>query len=194
MAQPFTLDLQGFAEIQDRLRKASGRLVVNVDGMLAKGAGIIARNAARDAPKDEGQLARSISSRKAAPLNHEVVSPVKYSPFIEWGTKRKAKVPAELQSYASQFKGLKTGSAKEALYAIQGWVRRKGIKFDSAGTFKSGKRKGTNKKLTIEQTAYIIFHFIMINGIKPRPFFFHNLNKQQPLILADVRDVLGDIL
>lgn len=190
MAQPFTFDIQGIAEIQDRLRKASGRLVVDADGVLQRNTQIIARNAMRDAPTDEGRLKGAISASRVKQLEHEVVSPVNYSPFIEWGTKRKAKVPAELQSYAQQFKGLKTGSAKEALAAIMGWVRRKGIKFDSAGKT----AKGKTKKLTIEQTAYIIFHFIMINGISPKPFFFKNFDKQQPIILGDVRDVLGDIL
>lgn len=184
MAAPFTLDLEGIAEIQQRLAKASGKLVKDVDGVLARNVGIIARNAKRDAPSDEGYLRNSISDRKVKTLNYEVVSAAKYSPYLEWGTKRRAKVPPELQSYAQQFKGLKTGSAEEALNAIMGWVRRKGIKIKSAG-------KGY---LTDEQTGYLIFHLIMINGIKPRPYFFKNFNKQEPIILANVTDVLGDIL
>lgn len=183
MAQPFTLDLIGFAEIQQKMLTASERMSKDVEGVLERNAQIIARNAKRSAPTDEGYLKGQISVTKDGKLAYGVVSPARYSPFIEWGTKRRAKVPAELQNYALQFKGLKTGSAEEALNAIAGWVKRKGIKFASAG----------KKKLTVEQTAYIIFHFIMINGIKPKPFFFHNFNNQRPIIIENVKDIIGDI-
>lgn len=194
MAQPFTVDLQGIADIQARLKKASTTILKDVDGVLQRGAGKIAEGAARDAPVDEGSLRRGITFKRLGLGSYEVISAASHSPYIEWGTKRKAKVPAELSSYAAQFKGLKTGSAEEALNAIKSWVKRKGVRFDSEGTFKSGKKKGANKPLTVEQTAYIIFHFIMINGIEPRPFFFKNFNEQEPEIIRDVTKVLGDVL
>ncbi len=191
---PFTLDIQGFAGIQERLRSAPDRLKKDVGGVLKKNADVIARNAKRDVVDNEstdtGRLANAISVDKDNDLQYSIVSPVSYSPYLEWGTKKRARVPTKLREYAAQFRGLKTGSAEEALHSIMQWVIRKGIKIDSAATYKSGKKKGQNKQLTAEQTGYIIFHYIMLVGTKPHPFFFKNFDAQEPVIIRDVEKVL----
>jgi bacteriophage HK97-gp10 putative tail-component len=189
-----TFDIKGFEDIMGRLERAPARLVEEVNRELKDSADRIARNAKRDAPRDEGRLANAISVEKVSDTEYNVISPVSYSPFIEWGTRRKVRVPAELASYAAKFKGKTDGSVGDFLKAIIGWVKRKGIRFDSAGLFKSGKRKGKNKQLTVEQTAYIVFHFIMLNGIAPQPFFFKNLDAEKPVLLGNVTKVLKDIV
>lgn len=188
-----TFDIKGFQDVLTRLERAPNTIVQEVNRELKDSADRIARNAKRDAPVDEGRLRNEISVVKVSETQYDVVSPVSYSPFIEWGTRRKVRVPSELASYAAKFKGAGTGSAADFLKAIMGWVKRKGVRFDSAGLFKSGKRKGSNKPLTVEQTAYIIFHFIMINGIAPQPFFFKNLDAEKPILLERVRKVLDNI-
>lgn len=188
-----TFDIKGFQDVLTRLERAPATIVQEVNRELKDSADRIARNAKRDAPVDEGRLRNEISVVKVSETQYDVVSPVSYSPFIEWGTRRKARVPAELASYAAKFKGSKGGSAADFLKAIMGWVKRKGVRFDSAGLFKSGKRKGKNKPLTVEQTAYIVFHFIMLNGIAPQPFFFKNLDAEKPILLNNVRKVLDNL-
>lgn len=188
-----TFDIKGFQDVLTRLERAPATIVQEVNRELKDSADRIARNAKRNAPVDEGRLRNEISVVKVSETQYDVVSPVSYSPFIEWGTRRKARVPAELASYAAKFKGAKGGSAADFLKAIMGWVKRKGVRFDSAGLFKSGKRKGKNKPLTVEQTAYIVFHFIMLNGIAPQPFFFKNLDAEKPILLNNVRKVLDNL-
>lgn len=191
MADVLTLNISG--DLLDRLKRAPQTLIQEVQRELKDGADRIARNAQRDAPVDEGALRRGITVAKVNDSEFTITSAARHSPFIEWGTKRRVKVPAGLQQYAAQFRGNAGGSAAEALKAIMGWVRRKKIRFDSAGRFKSGQRKGQNRQLTLEQTAYIIFHFIMINGIKPQPFFFEQVPKEEPILVKNLTNVLKDI-
>lgn len=61
-----------------------------------------------DAPKDLGRLAGSIfieESKVPGIVDFGVVVPVKYAPFVEWGTLESVNVPEELKNYAIQFKG-----------------------------------------------------------------------------------------
>lgn len=195
MADVLTFSISG--DLLDRLKRAPDTLVQEVDRELKDGADRVASRAQRklssNKTTDEGGLSRGITTARAASLEYTVTSSARYSPFIEWGTKRRVKVPSHLRQYASQFIGSGGGSAAEALKAIMGWVRRKKIRFDSAARFKSGQRKGQNRQLTLEQTAYIIFHFIMINGIKPQPFFFPSLDAEAPTITKNIENVLKDI-
>lgn len=193
MAEVLTFSISG--DLLDRLKRAPALLVQEVSRELKDSADRITGGAQRDAPVDEGALRRGISNYKVSDTEYMITSAARHSPFIEWGTKRRVSVPAALQKYAQQFKGGQGngGSVEEFLKAIMGWVRRKGIRIDSAAKFKSGQRKGKNRQLTIEQTAFIIFHFINIRGIKPQPFFFHNLTKEEPVLIKNINNVLKDI-
>lgn len=88
---------------------------------------------------------------------------VDYAPFIEFGTKRRVEVPPELQSYALQFKGSKTGSAKDLYDAILLWARRKGIP-------------------NYEEAAPAIAASILKNGIHAQPFLFPAFRKHRAKI------------
>lgn len=191
----FKIQLKGIERLLDRIQKAPMKIKLEISRELLAGAEDIVRNAIRDAPVDEGGLRRGISLEKKDDLNFKVVSAAEYSPFVEWGTRKKVSVPAELSSYAQTFKGAKgSGTRAEALKAITGWVRRKGIRFDSSKTFKSGKKKGQKKKLTIAETALIIFYSIMVNGVKPQPYFFKNYFEQAPIIVKRIEAVLNRVI
>lgn len=101
------------------------------------------------APADHGRLRQQISSFKISDFAWEVVSAADYSAYMEWGTGIKVSVPAGLQSYASGFRGSKgKGNPKALIYA---WCKRKGIE---------------------EGAWYAIYISIMVNGVRPQPFFF----------------------
>lgn len=82
------------------------------------------------APRYQSRLINSI--RPIASKNRlsvRVNSNVEYAPFVEFGTKSKAQIPAELAEYASQFKG---GTSKvfnwDDYYSdISKWCKKKGI-------------------------------------------------------------------
>jgi HK97 gp10 family phage protein len=194
MAGNFTFNVVGLDALIARLQNAPQQIVKEVSGELLDAANRIAGNAIRQAPVDEGGLRRGITVKKVSATEYAVVSAARYSPFIEWGTKKQVSVPSSLKAYAATFKGIKGGTKEQFLKAITGWVRRKGIRFDGSQSFKSGKKKGQKKKLTIAQTALLVYYSILSKGIKPQPFFFDNLAKESPLLIKRVEAVLNRIV
>jgi hypothetical protein len=139
-----------------------------------------AEGAIEDAPRDEGILIQGISTEHTGLMKVDVLSSSPYSAYVEFGTRRRVVVPPDLISYAAQFKGSGKGTGQGFFEHILGWVQRHHIRFESAGTTKSGKVK----LLTIEQTAFIIYHFLLIRGTHPHPYFF----KQRPLVMKLLTD------
>lgn len=121
------------------------------------------------APHDQGRLRSEIRGDKTGPMRAEVVSPVDYSPYIEWGTKTRVSVPAELQAYAQQFRTKGSGDAKRMIYA---WLARVGVPKDR---------------------QWIVFISIITKGIHPHPFFFVQKPIVEKQFLGDLRLILSDI-
>ena len=57
------------------------------------------------ARKDFGKLAQSIIYTKVADSDYKVIVNAPYAPYVEFGTGKTVKVPAELKEIAIQFKG-----------------------------------------------------------------------------------------
>ena len=57
------------------------------------------------ARKDFGKLAQSIIYTKVADSDYKVIVNAPYGPYVEFGTGKTVKVPAELKEIAIQFKG-----------------------------------------------------------------------------------------
>jgi hypothetical protein len=178
-----TITISGLADVLRDIDKYEAKVQALIQAELKASAQVIVRNQKREAAKDVGALAGGINYKEVNPTLFELFSQMQHSAFIEFGTRRRVKIPPEVQKLGIQIKYEKqSGTAEQALKAITAWVKRKGIRYDSAATFKSGKNKGKNKRLSVEQTAWLIYHFIMINGIKPRPFFFPALLAETPLL------------
>lgn len=185
-----TVSISGMSELKSLFnnlpREKHERIMEKIEDTASK-----IENKQKDkVPRNYGAILQSISSKRASKNTVEIVAQKDYAPYVEFGTKKKVKVPQELQEVAKQFMGKGKGDAEKARRAILEWVRIKGIRFDSAATYKSGKKKGQNKKLTAEQTGYIIFHFIMLNGIKPQPFFFPPYFEERAKLIEDVKNIL----
>jgi hypothetical protein len=142
----------------------------------------------RDAPVDVGRLKNSVSIVPRNDLAVEIVAPVGYAPYMEWGTKSKTKVPSELQSYASQFRGPTGISETDPLIALTAWVHRKGIANSSTV-------KGKNKAKRERTVAWLIFRKIRKFGVKPHPFFFYTpggqsrMEKAKKLIIDKLKNI-----
>jgi HK97 gp10 family phage protein len=99
--------LEGFKELQAKLKKLPSDLKSDADVIVRAAAADWEGRAKRMAPVDNGWLQGGIVSDKKGEMLAEVTSKQLYSPYVEWGTGTRVKVPAELQSYAIQFKGVK---------------------------------------------------------------------------------------
>lgn len=167
MAKGVSIQVEGL----DKLIKKFGTLPKNVetefDALIGSVANGFANRAQNDAPTDNRRMANAIGFERKSVMNWQVASPVNYSVFLEFGTKTRTQVPADLAAYASQFKGIKsTGDPKKAIYD---WCKRKGIP---------------------QEAWWPIFISVMTKGIHPHPFFF----KQIPQAQAEIDKELPNIV
>lgn len=126
---------------------------------------------------DRGTLRQSIGHRQIDAFNYEVFVGTFYAPFIEFGTKSKARVPAGLEDVAAQFRGQKGSGALSLIEAIKGWVKRKGIA--------SGKE--------LDRVAFVIARSIYRNGISPRPFFYKHITPVRTKLFSRLQTILSGI-
>jgi hypothetical protein len=163
---PNQVTITGFKEYQAKLDRLAKEFPDDLDEVSHNAARTWARNADRDAPRDFGKLAGRIEEAPVSPGIWDVNSPQEYSPYMEWGTKSRVSVPAELQSYAAQFKRKGPPGGAQAIYD---WARRVGI----------------------PQNAWIFVYLSIIRkGVHPHPFFF----KQRPIVekqlITDLQQII----
>lgn len=175
----FKVNTIGLGKFQQRISSASKTIKDNVDAELKAAAMEYENLAKRSASSfgDRGTLRQSIGHREIAPLSYEVFVGTFYAPFIEFGTKSKAQVPAGLEDVASQFRGQKGSGALSLIEAIKGWVIRKKI--------------ATEKKAN--GVAFVIARSIYRNGISPRPFFYKHITPVRTKLFSRLNQILSGI-
>lgn len=184
------IKVTGLDEAIARLSGMPARLQSELKNELRASADKIRKNAASDAPADVGKLRNSVTVIKNNDLNYQVVVQNSYAAFQEWGTKGQTDVPAELQEYAAQFKGLKGSGTLSPVDALQAWVKRKGL----AGTYSTTTKRRLGSKVTKEKQdralAFLIWRKIKKYGIKPHPFFFKNVFDERSRLGAVVKNIM----
>lgn len=178
----------------DALKKKFGNIpkvvTVEMDSELSSISKEYEAKAVEAAPKDVGGLAGGITAAKVGEMNHEVSSHAPYSAYIEFGTKRRTQVPADLTAYASQFKGKGRGDYYDFLNAILNWVKRKGIASRySVKTRKVLKHTKADDERLVETAEAIAFSIIR-HGVNPHPYFFPHL----PWAQSEVQKRSGDVV
>lgn len=77
------IKFEGLDEILDKLEKISSD--ANIEGALGTCCALVERSAKQKAPKDNGELRRSITS-KVEGTQGIVFTPLEYAPYVEYGT------------------------------------------------------------------------------------------------------------
>lgn len=177
----FTATITGLGGLQRQFVSASEDMAQIVADELAAGAQEWVSLAAKDAPKDTGQLTGEITVNTMGPFSKEIVANKIYAPFMEFGTKGKYLPIPGTEAIAARFKGFK-GTPGKMFQFILLWVRRKGI----GGRFsvKTRKRVGSKINQFAEDyaVAWPIFLSILKNGVNPHPFFF----KQKEIVWPEM--------
>jgi HK97 gp10 family phage protein len=189
----FNLNIVGLKELQikvSNLRKSGLRKEVN--HVLEAGAKTFVRNAKRDAPVDFGVLRNLITYEKTGQSSFSIVSGANYSAYIEFGTRSRAVVPADLQTYASQFRGKGVGDYYDFLNAILDWVKRKGLS-DVTNSYTGKKVGGKAAKENLVVLAEAIALSILRHGIKPHPYFFKQRAIVKPMIEKNIKAITNSI-
>jgi HK97 gp10 family phage protein len=144
------IKLKGFKEFRNKLKTVSKQIKQELGGETFAAAKNWERLAKQAAPVDQGRLRSAIHGSQINELSSKVVCNVDYAAYVEWGTKKNVRVPTELSSYAATFRGGGPGGpgARIMIYA---WMERVGVP---------------------KELQWITFISIIVNGIKPQPFFF----------------------
>lgn len=187
------IKIKGLNEAIARMSTMPDRLNAELKNELQATADKIRKNAASDAPADQGKLRNSIVVTKTNDLNYKVIVQNSYAAFMEWGTKGKTSVPGELSAYASQFKGIKGTGTVSPVDALQAWVKRKGL----AGTYsvKSRRRQGSTqtKDKQDRAIAFAIWNKIRKTGVTPHPFFFKNVFAEQARFEGVIKNIFKNL-
>jgi hypothetical protein len=159
----FALDISGIKGVEAAIKRIDTKATKGLSDEMAASAINIERSAKRLAPGNLGKLRQSINHDTGNSLFKSVFSTVEYAPYVEFGTRGKARIPAGFEAFAAQYKGK---GAKGAWKAIEFWIKRKGI----------------DPKLT-----FVIFRSIMRNGIAPQPFMIPAYEKEKPALLKRLK-------
>lgn len=185
----FRVKTTGIDELLRKIERAPDRVRQKVEGVFENNSKEFVGRAQREAPKDTSFLTGEIGYRKEKTMRYNIFSASKYAGFLEFGTRRNFKAIPGFEKEAAELRNISGGTAEEALQNITEWVRRKGIRFERADKTKSGKQR----QLTIEQTAWIIWHFININGIKAQPYFFKQVAIAEGQLEKDIKMIAEEI-
>lgn len=162
------VNLLGFEQFAAKIKALPKVLLAEVNNEIKDAGRSWEQGAKRMAPKDQGRLYGEIHATSTRPLTTEIVVNIDYAPYVEWGTKSKVRVPSDIADYAAQFKGKGTaGSARKFIYA---WCKRKGIP---------------------EEAWFAIYRSIMINGIRPHPFFFVQRPRVEKELIQHIKTILN---
>lgn len=167
-----TAKITGEKKLLEKFRKYGEEGDKLLDSVVEARARELEAEAKRRAPVNLGTLRNGIITQRQGDKEWDVVSTADYSAYVEFGTGKQVRVPAELADIASQFKGRREGSFEEGLDSIRQWCRNVGID---------------------PKNAYPIFMAILRRGLRPRPFMYPAFLKAKKLFKQDIKDAL-DIL
>lgn len=103
-------DFDGLEDMESKFANLSAEIKAQVKAEFAKSAEIIQKSAIKMAPRKLGNLQSSIYLKEQTTkesFEYTIGSPLKYAPYVEFGTGGKVNVPSEYKEYAILFKGKK---------------------------------------------------------------------------------------
>ena len=107
MSESLTITGFGFPELMAKLETMGETIQVQAARLILDGAQRIAETAKSLAPVDFGILKNLIYAEPLGDFGATVHADAEYSAYLEFGTGQKVNVPAGLEEYALQFKGIK---------------------------------------------------------------------------------------
>ena len=193
-----SLKLDGVQETLNKLKNVNNKITREIDRELRAGANDIEREAKRLAPANFGELRNSIGTEKVALMRYSIFADAYHAPYIEFGTRAKVQVPAEMSEVAAAVKARpKRGTFAEFVDNIQDWIKRKGIAATQVRQVGSGKRKGQFKKsgalaqaIYERQLAFLIARKIYMTGINPQPFLYPAFMKNKAKLITRIQEIL----
>lgn len=169
------LKLAGVQKVINELAKVESEVSAEVDGELQASVNKMTTTAKRNAPSNFSQLRNSIGNAKESKLRYSLFASAFYAPYVEFGTRGKVSVPAELESVAQGIKGRGSrGNFKQFIESIYLWGTKKKI-------IKKGDK---NHALNIARKIYK-------EGIAPQPYLWPAFVAERSKLVANIRAVVN---
>lgn len=188
----FVLNLNGFEQLEKKLKTLNENIVEGVDKEINASALRIQKAAKRAAPVNFGTLRNSIITESPSKLTAKIVVGASYGAFVEFGTGGKVSIPSGYESLANQFKGQKTGSYYDFLMALVDWIKKKGIK---AGTYNISTRRRVGNKATKFNEDVImaerIAYSILKKGIRAQPYLIPAYEAEKPRLIQNLKRLIN---
>ena len=167
MGRLFAVNVKGLTGAEKKLQGLNKAIIDGINDELLLAAIEIyekaVRNIRSNGTNDQGRLLGGMTFMEDKQNRRfEVLNPVYYSPYIEFGTGQKVNVPAEWQAYAATFQGKSgRGSFDEFIDNLIGWMKRKGIVPDTGTDWDD-----------YDYFAFMVALKILREGSKPHPFLY----------------------
>lgn len=100
-----TITFSGWGEFVSKAQNLPQIIFEEIDGECKDAANYWEELAKVAAPKDTGRLSQNITNKELGLMHYEVVDPIEYAAYREWGTGALVSVPSDLSDYAMLFKG-----------------------------------------------------------------------------------------
>jgi len=159
-------EIKGINKVLKNFEKFGSEGVKKFGDTTSANAQEIAAMAKVNAPSNLGKLKQSIHESKVTDLNYKILVGSDYGAYLEFGTGKKVRVPAELQKEAARFRKKSSGSFEQGLQSIRDWCKSKGIDVNA---------------------AYPIFISILKNGIAPQPYLYPAFVKGRKRYINDLK-------
>lgn len=202
---PIAIQLKGLDGLMVAVNKTVAKAENETKFALLDYANRVVKDAKTNAPANEGYLRNSIHSSIVG-MTAKITVTANYAAYLEFGTRKfaakyVATLPADWKAYAATFKGEGGGTFDQFLQDLLQWIKAKGLRLEpkqyeqgdsytASGTLRQNRKP---KKQTIlegqQQLAYMIAQKIMIEGIRPQPFLYPAVVKNEPKLIADIKKV-----
>jgi len=190
-----TLKLEGVDGVLKEIARFRTGIKTEVDDLLQEAANEVVTRAKLAAPSNFSELKNSIQQKREKSLKYLIFANAYHAPYIEFGTRGKVSIPAEMQEVAAEVKSReKRGNWETFVADIKVWMKKKGVGGTVIAQVKSGKRKGQFKRASkkaqsdyIDNVAFLIARSIYKNGISPQPFLYPSFLSVKGKLINDIR-------
>jgi len=190
-----TLKLEGVDGVLKEIARFRTGIKTEVDDLLQEAANEVVTRAKLAAPSNFAELKNSIQQKREKSLKYLIFANAYHAPYIEFGTRGKVSIPAEMQEVAAGVKSReKRGNWETFVADIKVWMKKKGVGGTVIAQVKSGKRKGQFKRASkkaqsdyIDNVAFLIARSIYKNGISPQPFLYPSFLSVKGKLINDIR-------
>jgi hypothetical protein len=190
-----TLKLEGVDGVLKEIARFRTGIKTEVDDLLQEAANEVVTRAKLAAPSNFAELKNSIQQKREKSLKYLIFANAYHAPYIEFGTRGKVSIPAEMQEVAAEVKSReKRGNWETFVADIKVWMKKKGVGGTVIAQVKSGKRKGQFKRASkkaqsdyIDNVAFLIARSIYKNGISPQPFLYPSFLSVKGKLINDIR-------